>query len=126
MVPPIRWYYIFSTWIFLLSAAYPLHKISTYPLNVIALPGCFEVLLNRHKEHWFKNLYILALHILPFLWIPYSVSIKSLQFAVSSFAVYLIFISILDENIIHIYSKLLDENHKTLDLFLADRFGIIL
>jgi len=126
MVPPIRWYYIFSTWIFLLSAAYPFHKISTYPLNVIALVGCFEILLNPHKEHWFKNVYILALHILPFLWIPYSVSNISLQFAFTSFIAYIIFISILGENVIHIYTKLLDEKHKTLDSFLYDRFGILL
>lgn len=126
MVPPIRWYYIFSTWIFLLSAAYPLHKISTYPLNVIALPGCFEILLNPHKGHWVKNVYILALHILPFLWIPYSVSNISLQFAFISVVIYLIFISILGENIIHIYSELLNENHPTLKSFLGDRFGILL
>ena len=124
MVPPIRWYYIFSTWIFILSATYPLHKISTYPLNAIALPGCFEIILNPHKEHWFKNLYILAIHTLPFLWIPYSVSKRTLQFALVSVVIYLIFISILGENVIHIYSELLNENHITLKLFLADRFGI--
>jgi len=126
MVPPVRWYYIFSTWIFLLSAAYPIHHISTYPLNLIALVGCFEILLNPHKEHWIKNVYILALHILPFLWIPYSLSVKSLEFALTSALVYLIFISILGENVFHIYNELLNENHPTLKSFLGDRFGIIL
>lgn len=124
MVPPIRWYYIFSSWIFLLSVAYPIHAISTYPLNVLALSGCFEILLNPHKEHWTKNIYILALHILPFLWIPYSFSTSSMYFAVGSGLSYLMFVGLLEEDPIHIYSELFKENHPTFAAFIADRFGI--
>jgi len=124
MVPPIRWYYIFSTWIFLLSAAYPLHDISTYPLNVLALPGCFEILINPHKAHWTKNLYILALHILPFLWIPYSFSAISIYFAAGSGVSYLVFVGFLEEDPIHIYSELFKENHPTYRAFVSDRFGL--
>jgi len=124
MVPPIRWYYIFSTWIFLLSVAYPLHSISTYPMNVLALSGCFEIILNPHKAHWSKNIYILALHILPFLWIPYSFSITSMYFAVGSGVTYLVFVGFLEEDPIHIYSELFKENHPTFHAFVADRFGM--
>ena len=124
MVPPIRWYYIFSTWIFLLSTAYPLHAISTYPLNVLALPGCFEILINPHKEHWTKNLYILALHILPFLWIPYSFSATSIYFAAGSGVCYLVFVGFLEEDPIHIYTELFKENHPTYRAFVSDRFGL--
>lgn len=124
MVPPIRWYYLFSTWIFLLSVAYPIHAISTYPLNVLALPGCFEILLNPHKAHWTKNIYILGLHILPFLWIPYSFSETSIYFAFGSGLSYLVFIGFLEEDPIHIYSELFKENHPTFRAFVADRFGL--
>lgn len=123
MVPPVRWYYIFSTWIFLYSAAYPLHHISTFPLNVLALVGCLEIILNPHKESWVKNLYILLLHLLPFLWIPYSLSLETLGYSAIFTCLYLVSMIFLNESVIHIYRVLLDEDHPIYTQFLCDRFG---
>ena len=123
MVPPVRWYYILSTWIFILSTLYPLHGISTYPLNLMALVGCFEIVLNPHRESAIKNAYILFIHLAPFLWIPRILSSQSLLFAAAVIGLYLILLVALDEDPIHVYTTLLDENHPTARAFLRDRFG---
>ena len=93
-------------------------------MNVLALSGCLEIMLNPHKEHWTKNTYILAIHLLPFLWIPYSFSMTSIYFAVGSGVSYLVLVGLLEEDPIHIYSELFKENHPTFQAFIADRFGI--
>jgi len=82
------------------------------------------VVLNPHKESWVKNVYILALHIAPFFWIPRDLSKKTIEIAVVFVIVYLLFIVALKENVFHVYMTLLDEDHPTAALFLCDRFGI--
>ena len=126
MVPPVRWYHLFSTWIFLLSVAYPIHKISTFPLNLLALIGCFEIIINPYKAHWIKNLYIIFLHLLAFLWIPYDLSLRVFQFAFIFGLIYLLFIAVIKESVPHIYFELWKEKHEKLEDFLRDRFNISL
>lgn len=122
---PIRWYYLLSTWIFLLSALYPLHRISTFPLNLMAVVGCYECLRHRFGEHWFKSLYILFIHLAPFLWIPYEISLETVLFALCVTLVYLVFIgSVTKKNPIEVYDILLKEKHENLHEFLADRFAL--
>lgn len=121
---PIRWYYLLSTWIFLLSVLYPLHRISTFPLNLMALVGCYECLRNPFGEHWFKTLYILFIHLAPFLWIPYELSVRTLLFALCVILIYLFFIGLIKKNPIDVYDILLKEKHEELHEFLADRFAM--
>lgn len=118
-VPPIRWYHLLSTWIFLLSVL----QLPTFPLNILALSGCLEIFLNPHKEHWVKNLYIIFLHVAPFLWIRYDLSTKSFYFAAAVILAYLIFIWSINNDPFYIYHVLLEEDHKTLNQFTRDRFG---
>jgi hypothetical protein len=122
MVPPVRWYHLLSAWIFILSALYPIHKISTFPLNVIALTGCLEAFANR--EHIVKSIYILFLHLAPFAWIPYDLSRTAIGFALATMAVYVVFIYSIKEQPVDIYRAVLSERHTTVNDFLADRFGI--
>lgn len=124
MVPPVRWYYILSTWIFILSVLYPLHGISTFPLIILASVGCLEIILNPHKESMVKNIYILFIHIAPFFWIPYSFTEDSFRFAGIVIILYMCLLFLLNENIFHVYYELLNENHITADEFLCHRFGI--
>ena len=124
MVPPVRWYYLLSTWIFLLSVLYPVAKLPTFPLNVMASVGCLEVILNPYNEHVLKNIYILFIHIAPFFWIPYDVSVGALQFGAAVIAAYLAFIFFIGENPLHIYKVLLKERHQTAQEFVRDRFGV--
>jgi hypothetical protein len=123
MVPPVRWYHLLSSWIFYLSVAYPLHGIPTFPLNLLASVGCFETVINPHKESVVKNIYILFIHLAPFLWIPYEISRKTLSFALIVAFIYVIFIGFIGENVGHVYSVLLNENHKTAAEFWCDRYG---
>ena len=124
MVPPVRWYYILSTWIFLLSTLYPVLQLPTFPLNVMASVGCLEIILNPYNDNLVKNLYILFIHIAPFFWIPVDLSVEALQFGAAVILAYLAFIFILGENPLHVYMVLLKENHETAAEFLRDRFGV--
>jgi len=121
---PIRWYLLVSTWIFILSVLYPLHKISTFPLNVLALSGSIQVLFNPFKENLIKNIYILFIHLSPFLWIPYDFSSISLIFSMTVIIVYLIFILFMKTDPFSVYYKLFHENHISTKEFLNERFGI--
>jgi hypothetical protein len=123
-MPPVRWYHLLSTWIFLLSALYPVLKLPTFPLNVMASVGCLEVILNPYNEHVLKNIYILFIHIAPFFWIPYDVSTEAFQFGTAVIAAYLAFIFFIGENPLHVYMVLLAERHTSAKEFLADRFGL--
>ena len=124
MVPPVRWYYILSTWIFILSVLFPVVHLPTFPLNLMASVGCFEIILNPHNENLVKNLYILFIHIAPFFWIPYDLSVNAFQVGAAVILTYLLFIASLGENPIHVYMTLLKENHKTTAEFLNNRFGL--
>lgn len=115
---------LLSTWIFILSALYPLHKISTFPLNIIAIIGCFDVIYAPFKENCIKNIYIIFIHLAPFLWIPYDISYTPIVFAIFVIVAYLIFIFIIKSDPFSVYYKLHHENHTTLEGFLQERFGI--
>lgn len=124
MVPPVRWYYILSTWIFILSVLFPVVHLPTFPLNLMASVGCIEIILNPYNENLVKNLYILFIHIAPFFWIPYDLSVNAFEVGATVIVIYLLFISSLGENPIHVYMTLLKENHKTAAEFLKDRFAL--
>lgn len=120
---PVRWYELLSTWIFLLSAMYPILHFPTFPLNVLALVGCVECFFS--KEHYLKNIYIVFIHLAPFFWIPYDISVNALLFAAFVISTYLMFIFfIVKDSPIDIYRRLLKENHTRFSEFLSDRFFI--
>ena len=124
MSNPIRWYYLLSSWIFVLSVFYPIHKISTFPLNIIASIGCLEFILNPFNlDNYIKILYILFIHIAPFFWIPYDLSYKTIIYSLLFIIIYLIFILGIRKNVFIIYYELLKEKHKNVYDFIHDRFG---
>jgi len=124
MVPPVRWYMLLSTWIFILSVLYPMIKISTFPLNLLASVGCLEVILNPYNEHALKNIYILFIHIAPFFWIPYELSTNTIEFAAIVIIAYFVFMMVLRDNPIDVYMALLREKHTSLHAFTCDRFSL--
>jgi len=121
---PIRWYLLLSSWIFILSVLYSFHKISTFPLNLLALPGIIQIFFNPFKKNLIKNIYILFIHLSPFLWIPYDFSSVSLIFCMAIIIVYLIFILSMETDPFSIYYRLFNENHTNTKEFLNQRFGI--
>lgn len=124
MVPPVRWYHLLSAWILLLSILYPLHKISTFPLNILALSGCYAVIADPFKEHPVKNIYIMLVHLAPFLWIPYDVSKGAIGFALIVIALYCVFMAAIDEQPVDVYRAVFSEHHTTINEFIEARFGL--
>ena len=108
-------------WIFILAC---IPGLPVFPLVVIAAPGCVEVILNPRKEHWLKNVYIIFIHLAPFLWVPYDLSLTAFMFSALVIAIYLTFMTIIGKHPLRSYHTLLHEHHKTLSQFLDDRFMI--
>jgi predicted membrane protein len=125
MVPPVRWYYTLSCWVFLLSIFNPILNLPMYPLVVLCSVGIFEIFLNPNKTNLLKIFAILFIHIAPFTWIPYNFSGAALQFSAIVITLYLLLLTILKENPIHIYSEVLKESHPTFYDLLHDRFEFI-
>jgi hypothetical protein len=123
MVPPVRWYHFLSVWMFILSVLYPLHGISTYPLLLLSTVGCIEAFRDNIFE---KKLIVLALHLLPFLWIPYELSTTTFTFTLTIIILYLVFIQTLGETPYNIYMTSLSEKHKTIQEFIYERIGVII
>lgn len=117
----VRFFHLFSTWIFVASALYPLHGISTFPLNLLALVGLYEM---RKTESTGKNIYNLILHLAPFLWIPYSFSEETMLFCVLLLLAYLLIMIFLKRNCYEIYDSLLKERHSDFKEFLAARYNL--
>jgi hypothetical protein len=116
----VRFFHLFSTWIFVASALYPLHGISTFPLNLLALIGLYGM----KNESTGKNIYNLILHLAPFLWIPYSFSEETMLFSVLLLLVYLLIMIVLKRNCYEIYDSLLKEEHPTFKEFLETRYNL--
>lgn len=110
--------HLFSTWIFIASALYPFHGISTFPLNCLAILGFYETDL---RESLFKNIYNGFLHLGPFLWIPYSFSDESLLFAVCLLLSYLVTLSVLNINCYQVYDELVQQKQYTAEEFIKAR-----
>jgi len=123
MVPPVRWYHFLSVWMFILSVLYPLHRISTYPLLLLSTVGCIEAFRDNIFE---KKLIVLALHLLPFLWIPYELSTITFAFTFTIIILYLVFIQALGETPYNIYKTSLSEKHKTIQEFIYERIGVLI
>jgi len=121
MVPPVRWFHLLSVWIFVASALYPFHKISTFPLNLVALIGITTL---KMSESFWKSLHIVLIHLLPFLWIPYVINKESIKLFFGVIVCYFIFMSYLQEDPIDVYRVLQEEEHKTYREYLEARFGI--
>lgn len=124
MIKPVRWHCLLSTWIFILSCLYPFIKISTYPLNLLALVGIYGCIRYPFKEHPLKNVYILFIHLAPFLWIPYDLSARAFGFAALVCLMYIVWVYFIEDNVIDIYTRLNKEEHTTLKEFFKVRFGV--
>jgi hypothetical protein len=121
MVPPVRWFHLLSSWIFITSLLYPLIKISTFPLNLLALVGIFTLKASESLE---KGLHILIIHLIPFLWIPYVINKESIILFFGIIVGYLTLMHCIHEDPIDVYTVLQKEEHKTYREFLNARFGI--
>ena len=123
MEEPTRWFLLLSYWILIASILYLIHGVSTFPLNILALIGLTEIILNPSNQLLSKNLVITLIHTLPFLWIPYDMSRNAFNFAVAVIFLYLLFITFMKRSPIDIYQTLLQEKHVDFNDFICERFG---
>ena len=126
MSRPVRWYNLLSTWIFILSALYPIIKIPTFPLNILAVLGCYQCIHSPFKEHYLKNIYIFFIHLAPFFWIPFDLSANAFMIAGLFILTYMIFMYFINEDVFDVYARLLKEEHTTFSEFMKVRFGILI
>jgi hypothetical protein len=123
MEQPTPWFLLLSYWILIASILYLIHGVSTFPLNILALIGLTEIILNPRNQLLSKNLVIILIHTIPFLWIPYDMSRNAFNFAVAVIFLYLLFITFMKRSPIEIYQTLLEEKHVDFNDFICERFG---
>jgi hypothetical protein len=118
-----RFYMLLSYWSLIASLLYPLHGISTFPLILLCVIGCLEIILNPNNQLFSKNVVILLTHLLPFIWIPFDTSRNALNFAGAIIFLYMLFILFMKKTPIEIYTKVLQEKQTTTKEFICERFG---
>jgi hypothetical protein len=79
--------YIVCTYAFIISLLYPLHGISTFPLNVLCFLG---ILGTKWNEASLGTAYSIFSHAGPFLWVPWVITAESIFLTVLTFVIYAI------------------------------------
>ena len=121
----IRWYMLFSNWIFVASLANLVGvKVPTFPANVVALPfGIAYVAGKTGVDPWWKVLYVGMLHFAPFAWVSWSITTGGLVWMVAGMLAYAAFMRSRGWSIVETYRTMFTETHTSLEAYLTDRFG---
>lgn len=120
----VRWYYMLSAWIFLLSATVVVHGQPMYPLQLLALIGCVYSVLAPWPQPLLKHVLIQALHLLPFLWLPQIINEKGITFGLLVIIVWLLFMIVIGKNPIDVYRQFIDERHTTTYAFVQEQLNL--
>ena len=95
--------YIICTWVFILSLLYPLHGISTFPLNIVCVGGITGTKLN---ELSYRTVYGIFSHLGPFLWVPWTITYESIILFLFMFYIYtLVMLLVFKKNPLDYYSE---------------------
>lgn len=120
----INWFDVFSNWIFLASIAYPIHGISTYPLNILAIPFAIGVFIRMN--YWENNIILKGIlsfivHFIPFLIVPIDCSINTLLLNVLFLIIYIMHMYIKDKRILDVYYSIYNDKNKTMKEYIDSR-----
>jgi hypothetical protein len=121
----VKWYQIFSVWVFLASILYGLKisPINTFSLNIVSvLPGIYQLAHRYLIDPWWKLLYVILLHGLPFLWMPIDLSIKTIMNNGIIAAGYYLFMEMTETSVLNVYKTMLHEKPTSFTTFLERRF----
>jgi hypothetical protein len=77
--------YLVCTWALLLSLLYPLHGISTFPINLLCFGGIQGTPLD---EISYASAYNYFMHLGPLFWVPWTFQIESIILCLVFFFVY--------------------------------------
>ena len=119
----VPFYWLLSYWILALSLLYPVLHVNTFPLNVLALAGVLEFVAKPFEQNLTVAVLILAVHLAPFLWIPYDLSPATVAFGLQFSLMYVFVMEfVLDKSVVDVYlSVLREKSHSSLVRFLAVR-----
>jgi putative effector of murein hydrolase LrgA (UPF0299 family) len=105
----VKFYQIFSVWIFLASIFYGLHLSPMNPFPLLmpaALVGTIHLLYRFALDPWWKLAAIFLIHFLPFLWIRPNMSIITLYQNMGFLLLYLLTMAITSTSILDVYRSL--------------------
>jgi putative effector of murein hydrolase LrgA (UPF0299 family) len=105
----VKFYHIFSIWIFLASILYGLHvsPMNPFPLLIpAAIVGTLHLLYRFALDPWWKLTAIFCIHFLPFLWIRPNVSITTLYQNMGFLLLYLVTMAVTSTSILDVYWSL--------------------
>jgi len=108
----INWLDVFSNWIFLASIAYPIHGISTFPLNIIAAPVAIKLFFVRKNDIILQQIISLIVHFLPFFIVPYDLSCRTFYLNILFMITYGIIMYIKKISIFDIYHTIFNKKNK--------------
>ena len=120
----INWLDVFSNWIFLASITYPIHGISTYPLNILAIPFAIGILIRMN--YWENNIILKGLlsfivHFIPFLIVPVDCSMNTLLLNLLFLSLYIIHMYIKNKSILDVYYSIYNDKNKTMQEYINSR-----
>jgi hypothetical protein len=118
-----RWYFLLSYWSLIAAVLYPIHGISTFPLVLLCSVGLLEIILNPNNQLLSKNVVIVLIHLLPFIWIPFDQSRNALNLSAAIIFLYVLFITFWRKSPVEIYKSVLQEKQVDTKEFLCERFG---
>lgn len=118
-----RWYFLLSYWALIAAVLYPIHGISIFPLTLLCSVSLLEIILNPSNQLLSKNVVIVLIHLLPFLWIPFDQSRNALNLSAAIIFLYVLFITFWRKSPVEIYQSLLQEKQVNTKEFVCQRFG---
>ena len=122
MLTKVHWYQVFSNWIFVASVLYPFHKVSTFPLLLLAFPfGVFYLIRKWKSDSFFKLVISCIVHFVPFLFIPRDFTAHAVFLNMLLGVVYVTFMYYNGVSISEVYRKIFSESHKTMKSYFSER-----
>jgi hypothetical protein len=119
----INWLDVFSNWIFLASITYPIHGISTFPLNILAAPVAIKLFFVRKNDIILQQIISLVVHFFPFFIVPYDLSCKVIHWNILFMIIYVIIMYIKKINIFDVYHTIFNKKnkYKTINEYIKSR-----
>jgi hypothetical protein len=119
----INWIDVFSNWIFLASITYPIHRISTFPLNILAAPVAIKLFFVRKNDIILQQIISLVVHFLPFFIVPYDLSCRTIYWNILFMIIYACIMYIKKINILDVYHTIFNKKnkYKTINEYIKSR-----